>query len=475
MFSPPQPPRSKPPFAALVLVFFVLLAGSGIVYMFTAESTPSWLSFLIPSSQYTPTERETNASKNARIQEEKEDGAQSVPSSATPARPPQPSETKEAASEKPTAIRPPSASEGGKASLQSNASAPETGSAISGTVPPLSASSPAPEAPVAGESGEVAEPGAHHPVITYGKAKPINGTDSSMVRGSIPEGQNPPGLAQPVQAAAGMKQPPAESPAKEDSVVPLSLIDDMAKFLASNFWPVGTHPMAKDKAISTASLKWANIKYGSQLQGFSVDHSKPAVERQRVLKYVFTPAMIDTLYKLYGAHFFTRLDEEARAQLRGDANLPLDSAQLGDMYDLYAVAAQGIVESIYAYMLTPDVRSLVAAYAKASSDAVGAYRAFSTNMKQKPGNDLDSARRYQASILEREQKREALVSALRRNGAPEDMDADSLAYTAQWLYRRGEGAEESLKALASVLHACALNFRTIGNRYDAMAYSAEGQ
>ena len=64
-------------------------------------------------------------------------------------------------------------------------------------------------------------------------------------------------------------------------------------------------------------------------------------------------------------------------------------------------------------------------------------------------------KQYQAAILQREQRHETLVSALRRNGAAQTVDAEAQVYAALWLYRRGDGSKAAIRALADVLDRCA--------------------
>lgn len=425
MFNPPQPPRSRFSTTAIVLILFLAAAGAGIFYLSTAEKTPSWLSFLIPSTSFTPSE------------EEKKIQAQSE------------------------------AAEPQTAALPTKPVSPPAGAKVAR--PPASMEKPEPASEPPAATSEESSGEAPQPVLSVGTGKPAapNGT---MVRGEIPEGQHSPGIYQTPPPAQSAQTGPGATP-QEDGVVPLAIIQDMAKFLAANFWPAGSHPMARNGAITTATVKWANVKYGGQLQGFGVTGADAAAKRKTALDYVFTPAMLNSLYAMYSQRFFETFDKEARALTRGPDKKPLDSAQLGDMYDVYAVASQGMVETIYAYLYTPNARELVSEYAVAATEASEAYRLFAANLQNGNASNVEIARRYQSAILERDQKRDALTAALLQHGASRTMDADSLAYVAQWLFRRGEDKKETLTALAAIIHTCALTFRSIGTQYDDIAYS----
>ena len=77
-------------------------------------------------------------------------------------------------------------------------------------------------------------------------------------------------------------------------------------------------------------------------------------------------------------------------------------------------------------------------------------------------------------MVQREQRREELASALRSHGALQSLDSDTLVYMAQWLYRRGEGKEQSFRALASVLDACAARLKAAQQRYAAPPVTGAG-
>ena len=424
MFTPPQPPRTRLSVASFVLLLLIIGAGAGLVYLFTVDETPSWMSFLLPSTSYRPSEAEKKEAGKPENNDKQTASVARAPSRNAAASPPTPSK----------AVRPPSATE-----------------ATAGSAP----SSPA------SEGAEIPS----SPVITYGKAQQADAS-SSVVRGQIPDAQGVSGLA-----PANMPATPA-GPTKSDKVVTPALIEDMARFLTTNFWPVGSHPLARDKAITTATVKWANIKYGNlQVQSFGATGANATAKRKGVLDYVFTPVTINLLYHTYAQHFFDAFDREARAQTKTPDKKPLDSAQLGDMYDVYAETSQGLVEAIYAYMYTPNIRELVAEYAEADVEASRAFKVFAAEVENGKGSNVEAARRHQLARLDRDQKRAALASALYQRGAPQSMDADSLAYLSQWLYRRGANQNEMLTALSTIIHTCALTFRSIGTQYDDLAYS----
>jgi len=287
-------------------------------------------------------------------------------------------------------------------------------------------------------------------IVLYGKGIPVT-PEGHVVRGDIPAGQE--------KAGARI------APTGQDSVVGLALAQDLATFLAENYWPAGTHLMARERGISTADVRRMNYRHGGQLHGFAGTHDNPGIERERVLRYAFTPSMVRALYRLYDERFFSALRTEAAAQKRGPDQSPLTPPQIAEMFGIYSGMAQNLAGVVRAYADTPQIRPLVAAYAQASAEAAEAFTAYAESREQ--GSDSAKASQaYQSALKRREQTRSALAAAIRRGGATrQGLDAESLAFTAQWLYRRGENAAPTLPVLAEILEDCALRLSAIQQEY----------
>ena len=325
----------------------------------------------------------------------------------------------------------------GKADSQSGAAAPPTNQ---DAVAPKSAADSAAAQPFETPGGSG--------VVLYGRGKPIT-PDGQVVRGDIPAGQE--------SASASL------SPSGQDSIVSAALVRDLAAFLAANYWPAGTHPMAQNRGISTVGVQWLNHRYGGQLHGFTLTRDNPSAARERVLQYAFMPSMLRALHRLYGERFFAALRAEAAAQRRGPAESPLTRPQIAEMFGIYAGMAEGLAGAVRAYADTPQIRSLVVAHAKAAAEAAEAYAAFAESRERSSDAAVSRASQiYQDALKRREQAKTALAAAMRGG---EGIDAESLVYTAHWLYRRGENIEATLHTLAEILDASALHLATMQQEY----------
>ncbi len=251
----------------------------------------------------------------------------------------------------------------------------------------------------------------------------------------------------------------------EDSVVRLAFVDDLAAFLAGNYWPRGTHPSAVRSGISTVSVKWANLRYGGELQGMRRGDDL-ARARASVLRYVLTPSMLEGLYTLYIERFTAGLEAAADARRVGPAGKEraLTPAEKKEMLQLYAAQARGLGAAINVYLADGAMRGRVEALHAAENAVNEANRAYMESAgaydeareAKAPGLDAAKTRMdkdaavYQRAIQTRERTREDLVRAM-KGGASRTAGDDTLVYVASWLNRRGTGNPEALRAAAAVL------------------------
>jgi hypothetical protein len=234
----------------------------------------------------------------------------------------------------------------------------------------------------------------------------------------------------------------------------MAFIKDLAAFLAENYWPAGTHPLAVNQGISTADLRRANSKYGTQLDGFRISQDNTASARQRVLRHVLTPSMVKGLYALYQDRFVEALALEAAASRRGlgGTERTLSSAETAHMFRLYAGQARGLAGAMRAYFAAGDSAERVAACLAAEEKAAAAWLRLQEALAENP-----SSRRtrpggeYQRAVILRDQERANLAAALRRSGNTRGLDADSLVFVAMWLHRRLPDQAPALHGIIPVL------------------------
>jgi hypothetical protein len=255
---------------------------------------------------------------------------------------------------------------------------------------------------------------------------------------------------------------------REDAVVRPAFVSDIAAFLAQNYWPRNTHPSARRAGITTVSLRWANLRYGAELQGLEGRGSDPAKARSAVLGYVLQPGTVSRLYSLYADDFVGALAAEANRRVlgEGEARRALATAEKKELFDIYASYAARVSAALGRYAADASISRKVVAYANAEQAVQETNRIYMESSiayedaQENGGKSAAEAARlrrdkdaatYQKRIRERETLREALVAAMSRDKNAQDSGGDTLVYVAFWAYRRGPDSGPALQACAKAL------------------------
>ncbi|MCC8194821.1 MAG: hypothetical protein LIP28_09280 [Deltaproteobacteria bacterium] len=258
--------------------------------------------------------------------------------------------------------------------------------------------------------------------------------------------------------------PPA---AREDAVVRPAFIDDIAAFLAQNYWPKNTHPSARRSGITTASLQWANLRYGADLRGLDGRRDDSRGARRAILGYILNPEAVSRIYGLYADGFVAALKQEADKRVvgEGDGKRPLSEQEKKEMFGIYSGFAARVAGALENYAANPAMPAKVQDYAQAEQGVQDANRIYMESMiaYEEAAESGDNARAtaarlrmdkeaatYQKRIRERETAKNALVTAMNKDKSASG--SDTLVYAAFWAYRRGADSAPSLRACAKALH-----------------------
>ncbi|CAK7066546.1 MAG: hypothetical protein DELT_01661 [Desulfovibrio sp.] len=245
-----------------------------------------------------------------------------------------------------------------------------------------------------------------------------------------------------------------------DAVVRPAFVDDIALFLAENYWPKGTHPSAGTGGSTTVSLRWANLRYGAELRGAGGS----TAARAAVLQYVLNPATVSKLYGMYADPFVSSLSRAA--ETRSVSGRLLTDAERKEMLTIYASYAARVANALERYAATPGMAAKVETYSQAESVVAEANKAylesvalFESSSEGADANAITVARlkrdkeaaTYQKRIREREAARRDLVAAMSPGGKAVTSGGDTLVYVAFWAYRRGADSAPGLRACAKAL------------------------
>lgn len=253
---------------------------------------------------------------------------------------------------------------------------------------------------------------------------------------------------------------------REDSVVRLGFVEDLARVLVENYWPPHTRPDYDNNAgMTTLNIRHLNGRYGNRFIGFKVPEVKDAESRNlarvKVLTYVMAPEMLQALEKLYADNFMKFMNDAALHRLYNHNGQPrsLTQPEQADMYKLYAREAKNLASALRNYSRYPEAYNAVSAFVGQDGRAQHAALAYSKGRQAGlTGTRLaDLEADYKKQLEAKEKARNAITAFMSHDDA-RNLDPDTLAYIASWAKRRGPVAAESLGACADLLDRMAGRF-----------------
>ena len=254
-------------------------------------------------------------------------------------------------------------------------------------------------------------------------------------------------------------RPPVQDMQRQDSVVTVAFVRDVARWLVSGYVPSRREGRG---GRTTATLMYGNFRYSNSGALRSVERD-PLKSRSGVLNYVFTPGMLKALYRMYAPCFVEEMERAARS-----GRSPLSDAQVADMFLVYAGEFQRLSASLDAAAgadlaaLSSAVRRAAEKEAAANDGFARAYTALS--LAREAGNKEEVAiqsRRMEECSREagmyaarQERARADMVHAIRRSAEGKTLSSAELVFLGEWLSRR-RASEESVRAAAFVCRSMA--------------------
>lgn len=269
--------------------------------------------------------------------------------------------------------------------------------------------------------------------------------------------------------------PPADAGRPDDMVVRVAFIEDLAKWLVSNYVPSSS---TRGRGNLQVSLQAANMRYGVGMRGLYWLGEDLPKGRSEALRYVFTPSMLDALYRLYIDRFMEGM------ALAGDApegrGKPLTPAQRSDMYRQYAKRFRGLSGTLQGVAALPDLLGRAETMRAESQRVVEANNRYSEliftqDQAREAGNISGStamqsrideaASAYQKAIVKRERSREAFAKAITNNADARILDDETRVYVGLWVERR---LREDKDKVDAALQAATL-FLDLAQRFEQAA------
>ena len=284
-----------------------------------------------------------------------------------------------------------------------------------------------------------------------------------------------PGGAEVRGPVAPGEQVPPDAGRKDDQVVRIAFIDDLASWLVSHYVPAATP--GRSGRLS-ASLQGANLRYGMGMTGLAWIGDDLPAGRTAALNHLFTPGMLDAIYRLYVDRFMEAVNRSAATPLpSGEA---LSPAQRSEFFKLYARQFRGVAGALQALASMPDfnrqMENLSAAaqrvvdtnaqyseltFAADEARSNGELTRYSTLRQQMAAK----GQQYQQAVIAREQAKSAFVQALKRTPEARYLDDDALLFIASWIDRRTHNNPEKLTAAGQAANL----FRDLAGHFDAAA------
>ncbi len=265
-------------------------------------------------------------------------------------------------------------------------------------------------------------------------------TQPGTLAGQIIQGMVPTPADPGAEGEADPDAVPMAPKVEEDSVVRLQFVDDLADWMVSRYQP------GKSGGTSGAGVQSANLRYGSALKGLG-GGDIPA-GREALLRYAFTPTMLEALYNLYADRFVEHLGTAAATPQQGKVLTP---AQIDEMYRLYAAKLAVLAGVLEGVASVQDLSQQLENVEKSAQRALDihtrvAEAVFALDQAREDGNQtkIEAAQlrvdglnaQYQRAMNERAAAQQALTSVVRSRGATREADDDTILFVAGWAGRR---------------------------------------
>lgn len=242
-----------------------------------------------------------------------------------------------------------------------------------------------------------------------------------------------------------IQSPKIKGGGKDDTVVRIAFIDSLATWMVKNYTPPAKSAKSGSLNITLQSL---NMRYGVDMIGLSCKGEDPQLGRSSILRYVFTPSMIDALYRLYVDRFMSALSRELSVPRHGKV-LTLQQKQA--FYRLYATQFHSISSTLQGIAAIPNFVQ------KVDEVKLAAKRVVDTNTKyinlvnctdkcRELGNKQEfqqltkktaaASKAYQQAIIARERMVKALILSIRQHTTTRTLDDSNILFLANWVYRR---------------------------------------
>ena len=257
-------------------------------------------------------------------------------------------------------------------------------------------------------------------------------------------------------SASGSLSENAAQPVKEahDPVVTPHFVSELAAWLANSYKPASNGDGLGKSAVTLRSAN-ARFSLSPALRSAERDALKG---RRAILRYVYSPGMLEALYRMYGPALLDELEDAARSGRRS-----FDQGQTAAMFRLYSGKLASVASALEAASRL-DIPAMVkpirqaAAQEEAASEAFA--KAYAAHSEAREAGNREAMDRHSARMVQsireasqadarKERVRQNVVHALKQNMTGTPLSDADLIFLAEWLERR-KASKEAVSASASI-------------------------
>lgn len=239
-----------------------------------------------------------------------------------------------------------------------------------------------------------------------------------------------------------------------DSVITPFFVRDLARWMVDHYTP-GTKK--GEKGSVSASLSAANATFGQSMSGLRYIGDDSSGARAFVLDHVWSPGMLEALYRMYDDSFVQAMHSAAARRNRG----ALNGEQTADMLRAYAGLFRLLDAGLRGVAGTDDLGARMKELRQTEQNIAGArkeltalvhrYERAVEDQEHALAQELRGQMERTATTIQEESAARAraersLADEIRRRAEGRTPDDATLLYLAQWVERRGSDQDTALVA-----------------------------
>ena len=207
------------------------------------------------------------------------------------------------------------------------------------------------------------------------------------------------------------------------------------------------------------SVQALNQRYGVKMIGLAAPDSRSP--RKALLRYAFTPSMVEGLYGLYADSFLHAIAVQAARPASGR---PLSDSELKNLYRLLSAQSELLASGLESVSAVPDISQRIRALdglAEASNevnakmmeqrfelDQLREKKASAEAVRSAEATLNETADQLRAALARETQAQHALAEDIRSKGA-RSLNDETLLYLARWVDRRLGDSSSAVRSIHS--------------------------